>query len=256
MGASNGMGLLTGISLFSGAGGLDLAAKRAGIRTVCYVERDPYAQGVLMSRIRDGGLDDAPIWDDVTTFDGNPWRGKVDIVFGGFPCQAFSTAARGRNIAPDLSGEMLRVIDESRPCFILAENVSGSKRIWGDIKSHLAGIGYICDGPRATRASDVGALHPRLRRWLTAYSNDKGESDVRFNDEVGGLEANGPIRVGPGWEVHPGNIGVSNGLAFAMERFRLTGNGVVPEQAYPEFAKIVNLGAAMLAQTRTAKASQ
>lgn len=74
---------LSAISLFSGAGGLDIAARWAGIRTVCYVEYDPYAQGVLMSRIRSGDLDDAPIWDDVRTFDGNAWRGKVDIVFFG-----------------------------------------------------------------------------------------------------------------------------------------------------------------------------
>ncbi len=120
------MGVLTNLSLFSGAGGLDLGARLVGgIKTVGYVEYDRYAQGVLMSRIRDGGLDDAPIWDDVTTFDARPWRGKVDIVSGGFPCQPHSVAGkRGgagdkRNLWPDY----LRIGRACKPTFALGENL-------------------------------------------------------------------------------------------------------------------------------------
>ena len=86
VGGNNVMGrILTNLSFFSGVGGLDLGAKMAGgIKTICYCENDRYAQGVLRSRIADGGLDNAPIWSDVNDFDGKPWQG-TDIVSGGFP---------------------------------------------------------------------------------------------------------------------------------------------------------------------------
>jgi len=85
----------TYISLFSGAGGGDLANQwLKGWRCVCYVERDPYAVEVLRARIRDGLLNDAPIWDDVSTFDGTAWAGLVDGITAGFPCQPFSVAGK------------------------------------------------------------------------------------------------------------------------------------------------------------------
>src|SRR3990172_13273064 len=81
------------LALFAGAGGGLLASKwLLGWRTVCYVEWETYAVEVLKARIRDGWLDDAPIWDDAFTLDGRPWRGCVDIVTAGFPCQPFSIA--------------------------------------------------------------------------------------------------------------------------------------------------------------------
>lgn len=120
---------LSAISLFSGAGGLDLAAKWAGIRTVAYVEWFQYAQAVLISRMRDGGLDEAPLWSDVSAFDGKPWCGKVDIVFGGFPCQDVSIAGKQVGITEGkrsgLWKEFARIIREVGPRFVLVENVTG-----------------------------------------------------------------------------------------------------------------------------------
>ena len=71
-----------------------MALERLGIdyRCVAYVEREAYAAGVLMARMEDASLDQAPIWDDLTTFDGAAWRGCVDIVTAGFPCQPWSVA--------------------------------------------------------------------------------------------------------------------------------------------------------------------
>lgn len=115
------------LSLFSGAGGGLLGTKLLGWRPVCYVEKDPYCQRVLQARIRDGYLDDAPIWDDINTFDGRRWRGCVDIVTAGFPCQPFSMAGRRkgdsdeRNLWPDT----VRVIREVGPRVVLLENVAG-----------------------------------------------------------------------------------------------------------------------------------
>jgi len=87
-----------GLSLCAGAGGIDLGLTIAcpGYRTVCYVEREAYAAATLVARMEDKALDPAPLWDDVTTFDGRPWRGAVDILIGGYPCQPFSVAGKVR----------------------------------------------------------------------------------------------------------------------------------------------------------------
>ena len=84
------------LDCFSGYGGfalgLRLAYPDADFRTVAYIEWDKYCQQVIQSRIEDGHLDDAPIWDDIKSFDGRPWRGAVDILSAGFPCQPHSNA--------------------------------------------------------------------------------------------------------------------------------------------------------------------
>jgi site-specific DNA-cytosine methylase len=120
---------VNGISCFAGIGGLDLALNTEGVRTVCYIEIDPHCQEVLKKRMQEGHLDQVPIWADILTFDGRPWAGKVDIVFGGFPCQDISVAGKGAGIKEGTrSGlwfEMFRVIGEIRPRFVFLENVPG-----------------------------------------------------------------------------------------------------------------------------------
>jgi len=86
---------LNELHLFAGAGGGILGGMLLGHTTVCAVELEPYCRKVLLQRQRDGILPKFPIWDDVTTFDGKPWRGKVDVVAGGFPCQDISSAGGG-----------------------------------------------------------------------------------------------------------------------------------------------------------------
>ena len=83
------------LALFAGAGGGILGGKLLGWRTVCAVEWEPYPASVLCARQNDGLLETFPIWDDVQTFDGHPWRGIVDVVSGGFPCQDISAAGGG-----------------------------------------------------------------------------------------------------------------------------------------------------------------
>ena len=83
------------LALFAGAGGGILGGKLLGWRTVCAVEWEPYPASVLCARQNDGLLPPFPIWDDVQTFDGKPWRGIVDVVSGGFPCQDISAAGTG-----------------------------------------------------------------------------------------------------------------------------------------------------------------
>lgn len=94
------------LALFAGIGGGILGGKLLGWRTVCAVEREPYCIQRLMQRQDEGHLDPFPIWDDVRTFDGNPWRGLVDVVSGGFPCQDISCAGTtGKHLGLDWVGE-------------------------------------------------------------------------------------------------------------------------------------------------------
>jgi DNA (cytosine-5)-methyltransferase 1 len=120
---------LSGISICTGAGGLDLALER-WVKPVAYCEIDPYAQGVILSRIRDGRLPDAPIWDDLTTLKGDMFP-RVEILYGGPPCQDFSLIGDGAGLGGArgrLMLETLRLIGECRPRFVLLENVPGIVR--------------------------------------------------------------------------------------------------------------------------------
>ena len=113
------------LELFAGAGGGILAGELLRHRTVCAVEYNAYARSVLLARQNDRTLAPFPIWDDVRTFDGKPWRGIVDLVSGGFPCQDISAAGRGAGIEGERSGlwgEMARIICEVRPRFVIVEN--------------------------------------------------------------------------------------------------------------------------------------
>jgi len=159
------------LALFAGAGGGILGGKLLGWRTVCAVEWEPYPASVLLARQNDGTLPPFPIWDDVQTFDGNPWRGIVDVVSGGFPCQDISAAGKGEGIDGERSGmwrEMARIIHEVRPRFVFVENSSmltsrGLGRVLGD----LATMGFDARWG-VLGAADVGANHQRDRIWILA----------------------------------------------------------------------------------------
>ena len=160
------------LCLFAGGGGGLLATKwLLGWRTVCYVENEPYCIDILKARIRDGLLDDAPIWDDARTFDGRPWRGCVDIVTAGFPCQPFSTAGKrqGEQDKRNLWPETIRIIREVGPRFCLLENVPGllSHEYYGTILGQLSESRF--NAPwKVISAAEVGAPHKRDRVWIVA----------------------------------------------------------------------------------------
>jgi len=169
------MASLTELSLFSGTGGGLLATQHLlGWRTVCYVEWNEYAVEVIKARIRDGYLDDAPIWDDAFTFDGRPWAGLVDVVTAGFPCQPFSLAGKGlaENDARNGWSAVIRILREVRPQYALLENVPGliSKPYFRRILGDLAEAGFDIEQD-CISAQEMGANHKRERLWLIAHTN-------------------------------------------------------------------------------------
>jgi len=188
------------LALFAGAGGGILGGIAHGWRTVCAVEIERYARDVLLARQNDRMLEPFPIWNDVRTFDGKPWRGLVDVVSGGFPCQDISTARAmcGREgLAGERSGlwgQMLRIIGEIQPPYVFGEN-SPALRTNGlnEVVEGLTSIGYDCRW--ITLGADVvGLNHRRKRLWFYASHSDSkgleghdwnGDCSPRWQDEIG-----------------------------------------------------------------------
>ena len=157
--------------LFAGAGGGILADLLLGHNPIGAAEIEKYPRDVLLARQRDGHLPQFPIWDDVATLDGNPWRGSVDILCGGFPCQDISAAGKGAGITGERSGlwkEYARLIGEMRPRFVFAENSPLLRtRGLGVVLEDLAALGYNARWG-VLGARDVGAWHQRKRLWILA----------------------------------------------------------------------------------------
>jgi DNA (cytosine-5)-methyltransferase 1 len=163
------------LHLFAGAGGGILGGMLLGHTPVCAVEIEPYCRKVLLQRQRDGILPKFPIWDDVCTFDGTPWRGKVDVICGGFPCQDISAAGKGAGIEGQRSGlwkEMARIIGEIRPRYVFIEN-SPLLRTRGlsVVLKDLAEMGYDARWG-VLGAVDIGAPHKRDRIWIVGNVAD------------------------------------------------------------------------------------
>lgn len=166
-----------GIALCAGGGGLELGLHIAepGYRAVCYVEQDAHAAATLVARMAEKALGDAPLWDNLRSFDGRPWRGKVDIITAGYPCQPFSSAGRrrGEEDPRHLWPEVARIIEECRPTRVFLENVMGHLSLGFDVVAReLQGMGFdVAAGVFSAR--EVGAPHYRRRLFLLA-DTDRG----------------------------------------------------------------------------------
>jgi DNA (cytosine-5)-methyltransferase 1 len=227
------------LHLFAGAGGGILGGMLLGHTTVCAVELEPYCRKVLLQRQRDGILPKFPIWNDVTTFDGNPWRGKVDVVCGGFPCQDISSAGNGAGITGERSklwGEMARIIGEIRPKYAFVENspmlvVRGLDRVLGDISK----MGFDARWGIVS-AENCGAIHKRGRIWILAYSNEIRRNSQRIESQRKngkssyikfGMDGNGKGRKAL-WDSEPNVDRVVDGVDHGANRLAAIGNGQVP----------------------------
>jgi DNA-cytosine methyltransferase len=177
------------VDLFSGIGGFSYAAEQivGGFETVAFVERDEYCQKVLRKH-----WSDVPIYSDIRSFNGKEYK-DADIVVGGFPCQPWSVAGsqRGSEDDRDLWHEMVRIIKDIRPRWIIGENVSGFVTMpMGLTRSlvDLESIGYKAI-PYLIPAAAVDAKHRRMRCWIVGHSEHDGSSATPFrggNEQING----------------------------------------------------------------------
>lgn len=182
---------LTTFHLFAGAGGGILADLLLGHIPIGACEIEEYPRNVLLARQRDGILPEFPIWDDICTLDGKPWRGLVDVVCGGFPCQDISAAGKGAGIEGNRSGlwgEMARIICEIQPRYAFVENSPmltsrGLHRVLGD----LAEMGYDARWC-VLGACDAGAPHKRDRIWILGELADASVHGLAASEEREGAD--------------------------------------------------------------------
>ena len=160
-------------SLFSGIGGFDLAASWMGWENIFHCERDEFGQKVLAHHFPNSKL-----YDDVRTMDANKYRGRIDVLSGGFPCQPFSVAGKRKGTEDDrhLWPSMLRVIRECRPRYVVGENVKGlvgwsDGMVFEEVCVDLENLGYSVQ-PYLIPACAKNAPHRRMRVWFVAHNHD------------------------------------------------------------------------------------
>ena len=160
------------LDLFSGIGGFSLALDRCGMQTVAFCEADLFCTKILNKH-----WPDVPVYPDIRKLNGKE-IGTVDLVCGGFPCQPWSGAGKGKGHTDDrdLWPEMLRVVREVKPRWVLAENVQGFVNKEMGLRrtvSDLEGEDYevrVFTIP----ACGVKAPHQRYRVWIVGYSKHNG----------------------------------------------------------------------------------
>lgn len=210
------------LAIFAGVGGGVLGTQSLGIKTVCAVELEWHCRCVLVQRQNERIFRTAfPIWDDVRTFDGRAWRGRASIITGGFPCQPFSSAPRGRKTAENLWPEMKRVINEVLPDYVFAENVT--RKAIEQAAYDCAEMGYKTE-MLSLSAADLGGDHKRERFWLLAYADNKSELCSTINAETRNL----PQLCRSVWEDKPDYSGLAYGVSRWVDRYKASGNGQVP----------------------------
>lgn len=261
---------LTHLSLFTGIGGLDLAAEWAGFTTVGQCEWADYPTRVLEKH-----WPDVPRWRDVRELSADEFyrrtgRRTVDCISGGFPCQPHSLAGKRKASCDyrDLWPEFRRVIGEIKPKWVVGENVLGllsseSGRFFGRILRDLAEMGYDAAWC-VTSAAEVGAVHRRERVAIIAHADCEPLDGLRLLNSVQvRREENGlqkvrsqalaifeQLRINKGW-VYCGNdesikplvTRKDDGFSRAMDRNKCIGNAVAPPQFYPIFKAIAELEA-------------
>ena len=244
-----------GISLCAGGGGLDLGLDIAipGYRTVCYVEREAYAASVLVARMAEAALSQAPVWDSIESFDGKPWRGLVHLISAGDPCQPWSHAGQRKGYDDErvVFDDVARIVGEVEPEFVFLENVAGAIDFRYDCKAVLESMGYRVEAGLFS-AAEVGASQERERCFLLAYAASNlwrasGDGGRITSDGASNLPLFAPGRneidawlevlsIDPSLE--PAIRGDADGLSYRVERLQALGNAVVPLTAALAFATL------------------
>lgn len=251
------------LDTFSGIGGFSLAARwTEQIDTIQFVEIEPFCQKVLQKNFP--GI---PIHGDIREFDGQPFRGRADILTGGVPCQPASLAGQRKGEADSrwLWGEFLRLVQDIRPMYVLAENPPGIISLKGKnldwICSQLEASGYSVQSFLVS-AANVGAPHLRERAWIVAHSQQivrhrgvfcsdshskdydgqtKERSNYRQLTAVGTSVSRGIQITSERWRTEPGMVRMAHGIPGRMDRLGVIGNAIVPQVAYLFLQAIVDM---------------
>lgn len=254
---------LTHLSLFSGIGGLDLAAEWAGFESVGQCEWADYPTKVLEKH-----WPDVERWRDIHELHADEFvrrtgikPGELTVISGGFPCQPHSVNGlrKASGDERDLWPEYRRVISEIKPRWVVAENVWGllsseSGRFFRGILRDFAILGYDV-GWCCYRASDVGAVHSRKRIGIVAHATsfrcnsvDEGKKDRHANIVIQtrnerACKKNDPLPYVPGIHRKPisGVLRNDDGIPEGLDRIKALGNAVVPAQFYPIFQAIADI---------------
>lgn len=236
------------IDLFAGIGGFSYAAHQLGWQTIAFVEKDEFCQKVLRKNFGQN----IEIYDDITTFSGKPFRGRCDIITGGFPCQPFSSAGKrkGTDDSRYLWNEMLRTIEEIQPRFVVGENVLGILNwsrglVFDQVHIDLETQGYEV-GAFVLPAAGIGADHQRDRVWFVAHSKSNGNN--QWQKSFGRKESsertffNGksfkPTAITREAYIEPQICRRNDGVSNRVDRLRALGNSIVPQIAFEIFKAI------------------
>jgi DNA (cytosine-5)-methyltransferase 1 len=215
---------LTVGSLFSGIGGLDLGLERAGMTVRWQSEIDPYCCKVLAKH-----WPDVPNLGDVTSIDWSEVE-RVDLICGGYPCPAFSQAAHGCNVAPNLWPFMRDAIAGLRPRYVLLENVAAHLgHGFPAVLADLHALGLDAEWSTVT-ACAFGAPHTRRRLFALAYAHGVSEPVGAFDGEASWLRSVSGVGR-DGWLPSADDVGADDGVPDRVDRCRALGNAVVPQVA-------------------------
>lgn len=249
-------------SLFSGIGGFDIAAEWMDWTNIFHCDNNSFCQKILKHY-----WPKAKSYGNIKKTDFNVWRGRIDVLTGGFPCQDASNAnqssSRGKGITGSRTGllyEMCRAIDEIRPKYVVAENVANILKTnkgsdFSTILTEISAMGYNAEW-RVCYSSETGAPHHRARLYMVIYSNSirlqKNQSFFSLVDEKINQErryvAGTSVSVGVSWDIEPEVCSMDDGLpdelgGYAVSRWReesikSAGNSASPQIIYQIFKAI------------------
>jgi DNA (cytosine-5)-methyltransferase 1 len=245
------------LSLFSGIGGFDLAASWLGWENVLQVEIDPFCRKVLSKN-----FPNVKKHKDIKTLNATKYAGSIDVISGGFPCQPFSVAGDRRGTEDDryLWPEMLRIISEVKPAWIVAENVRGlitieSGLVFEQIILDMENIGYKVQ-PLIIPACGINAPHRRNRVWIIAHANcsehwDQDPGRMEAEEKVSSINwphhdtpwlASRAVNWNRSWLKTATELcGMDDGLSEELDkdkRITALGNAIVPQIAFQIFNSI------------------
>lgn len=218
--------------MFAGIGGGIYGGQLLNHKCCGSVEIDEFCNKIIKQRQEDGWMEKFPIYGDLTKLDGDNFKECFDVLCGGFPCQAFSHAAHGKNIAEkNLWPEMYRFVQESNAPVVFGENVV--LKAIEKAKSDLESIGYVVERCKLS-CGELGAPHRRDRYWLLAVKNQNVFEKIAKSD------TKLPKLSAKCWQESPDNLGEKVEVTDRRAQLKAIGNAQSPWAAAVAFRILVN----------------